>query len=126
MIFTNHLSELTILNKKSLQIFLQLLNPFAPHLTEELNEKVLKNLNKPITSMKWPNYDPKVLESDIITIAVQLNGKMRGTIVANSDEKEEVLIQIIKSDKKLKKFLEDKELLKTIVIPNKLVNLVLK
>ena len=75
MIFVNHLSSLDELDKKVLHQFLILLNPFAPHISEELNEKLGY---RTISGLKWPTYDEQFLSEDTVTLAIQFNGKTRG------------------------------------------------
>ena len=74
MIFTNHLVTLDTLDREVLDTFLILLNPFAPHLSEEINESLG---NDTITSIRWPEYDNSLIIENISTVAVQFNGKMR-------------------------------------------------
>ena len=71
MIFTNHLSSLNVLDKDVLRQFLILLNPFAPHMSEELNERLGY---RPIATSQWPEYDEKLIMDELITIAVQFKG----------------------------------------------------
>ena len=123
MIFTNHLVTLNTLDREVLDTFLILLNPFAPHLSEEINESLG---NDTITSIRWPEYDNSLIIENISTVAVQFNGKMRGTIDIESNSEQHVVRQIVMTDKNLKKFLEGMEEIKVIYIPNKLINFVLK
>ena len=123
MIFTNHLVTLDTLDREVLDTFLILLNPFAPHLSEEINESLG---NDTITSIRWPEYDNSLIIENISTVAVQFNGKMRGTIDIESNSEKHVVRQIVMTDKNLKKFLEGMEEIKVIYIPNKLINFVLK
>ena len=126
MIFTNHLTSLKELDSKVLHVFLQLLNPFAPHISEELNQKILKNGDEPLSSGKWPEYDDSLLDEDLYTIAVQINGKMRGTIDINSELQEDQITEIIFSDPKFRPYFEKMDIIKKIYVPNKLLNFVLK
>ena len=103
MIFTNHLVTLNTLDREVLDTFLILLNPFAPHLSEEINESLG---NHTITSIRWPEYDNSLIIENIVTVAVQFNGKMRGTIDIESNSEQQVVRQIVMMDKKLKKFSE--------------------
>ena len=123
MIFTNHLVTLDTLDREVLDTFLILLNPFAPHLSEEINESLG---NDTITSIRWPEYDNSLIIENISTVAVQFNGKMRGTIDIESNSEQHVVRQIVMTDKNLKRFLEGMEEIKVIYIPNKLINFVLK
>ena len=123
MIFTNHLVTLSTLDREVLNTFLVLLNPFAPHLSEEINAKLG---NDTITSIRWPEYDNSLIIENISTVAVQFNGKMRGTIEIELNSEQKTVRKTVMADKNLKKFFESKEEIKVIYIPNKLINFVLK
>ena len=123
MIFTNHLNTLNKLDRLIVQQFLQILNPFAPHISEELNE--LLGFEK-ISSCKWPNYDSNLIIEEKVTIAIQFNGKMRGTIDIGINFKEDQIMDMIKSEDKLNKYFNGYDIIKTVIVPNKLINFVLK
>ena len=123
MIFTNHLSSLKQLNIEVLHTFLQLLNPFAPHISEELNEKL--GFEK-LTSCKWPKYDKKLIVEEKITIAVQFNGKTRGTIDVEIDTKEDKVYEIVLNNDNFRKYLKGMDIIRKIYVPNKIVNIVIK
>jgi len=123
MIFANHLVTLDTLDKDILHQFLQLLNPFAPHVSEELNQEMGFNS---ISSLDWPRYDPALIQEEDIVIAVQFNGKTRGTINIVADSSKEDVVEIVRSDLKLKKYFENMLEMKIIHVPNKLINFVLK
>ncbi len=93
--------------------------PVIPHFASES----LKLLN--VNSLKWPEYDEKLLIEEIITFVVQINGKTRGILKTNRDISDKDLIKIIKKQKNLYKYLENKEIKKKIFIPNKLINLII-
>ena len=121
MILTNYLSTLDVLDKDVLHKFLILLNPFAPHLSEELNEKLGY---QPITLMQWPEYDEKLIIDKMITIAVQFKGKTRGTIDVAPGTNEEDAMQIVEDTSFGKKYLSDTSIIKIIYIPNKIINII--
>ena len=123
MIFANHLVTLDTLDKDILHQFLQLLNPFAPHVSEELNQEMGFNS---ISSLDWPKYDPALIQEEDIVIAVQFNGKTRGTINIVADSSKEDVVEMVRSDFKLKKYFENMLEMKIIHVPNKLINFVLK
>jgi leucyl-tRNA synthetase len=123
MILTNHLSTLDVLDKDVLHQFLILLNPFAPHLSEELNE-ILGY--EPITSTMWPEYDEKLIIDEMITIAVQFNGKTRGTINVAPDTNEKDAMQVVEDTAFGKKYLTLGEVIKVVYIPNKIINIITK
>lgn len=108
---------------KYLEGFLKLLNPVAPHLTEELYQNVL-NFTTSIAHSKWPEFDESVLVEDKVTVVIQVNGKLRDKVdVAVNIDKAE-LEKIALASEKVKSFIEGKEIRKVIVVPNKIVNIV--
>jgi len=122
MIFTNHLNKLEKLDKGVLHQFLILLNPFAPHLSEELNEKLGYG---PITNIKWPIHDQELTIEAKLTIAVQFNGKTRGTIDLTTDADEESALNQVRSTSFGKKYLSDANIIKIVYIPNRIINIIL-
>jgi len=106
----------------AIQSLLQLLAPFAPHVTEELWEQ-LGNSDSIHTST-WPAYDEQYLTSDTMTIVVQINGKVRAQLQVASDATEEQVVTAAKADKKVVAHLDGNEVKKTIYIPGKLVSFV--
>ncbi len=102
-----------------------LLAPYAPHLAEELWEYTGKTEGI-FESASWPQYDPAALAADEVTVVAQINGKIRARILAPADTGEERLKQIIFGDKQIQKHLDGKQILKVVVIPNKLVNVVIQ
>lgn len=105
--------------------FIKLLNPIAPHITEELWNKVLGHDNT-IAYEPWPTYDEYKLVQTEFNIAVQVNGKLRGTITVDVNDSEEVIKQKALLNENVKKHVEGKEIVKIIVIKNKIVNIVVK
>ena len=96
----------------------------APHITEELNE--MYQLGAVLCNSKWPTYDENKLIDDTITIAVQVNGKLRGTFETNHNAGEEKLKKLAVANENVSKHIEGKEIVKIIVIKNKIVNIVVK
>ena len=124
MILVNELEKQDEITKDDYSPLLILLNPDAPHITEELNEKY--KLGKPICESTWPDYDEEKIVDDSITIAVQVNGKVRGSIdIVKDEDDESVKAKAMKLENVIK-FTEGKEIVKTIVIKNKIVNIVVK
>jgi leucyl-tRNA synthetase len=124
----NALSDVVSSGSKSITIkfafesILKLLNPFTPHCTEEIwsnfgNNEILAKSN-------WPIFDEKLTVSDNVTIAVQINGKLRGTILVPNSLSSDEVKDIAKNSKEISKYLENVTIKKTIVIPNKIVNFV--
>ena len=122
MILTNHLMTLKELDKEVLHQFLILLNPFAPHLSEELNEQLGYGL---ITSMHWPEYDESLVVDEMVTMAVQFKGKTRGTIEVDLDINEDGAMEIVKRTDFGAKYLSQGDVRKVIYIPNKIINIII-
>ena len=112
------------ITKDEFRLLLQLLNPMAPHITEELNE--IYKLGKPICESTWPTYDETKVVDSSVNIGVQVNGKVRGTINISIDENEDSIKEKAINDENVKRHIEGKEIVKIIVIKNKIVNIVVK
>ena len=123
MILTNAYDEKETITKEDYHLLLTLLNPIAPHITEELNEMLGY---KPICESTWPKYDEEKTIDKTKEIGVQVNGKLRSSIKINSDDSKETIESIALNDEKIKKNILDKEIVKVIVVPNKIVNIVVK
>ncbi|HHY03941.1 MAG TPA: leucine--tRNA ligase [Thermoanaerobacterales bacterium] len=113
-----------VVKTEALENLLILLSPFAPHITEELWERIGKTQS--IHLMPWPEYDEEVLIEDEIEIVIQVNGKVRSRINVQRNIGKQDMEQMALSDDKVKDFLKDMKIVKTIVIPGKLVNIVAK
>ncbi len=124
MILSNELDKNETITKEEYRILLTLLNPVAPHITEELNEKY--NLGKPICESKWPIYDESKIVEKTANIAVQVNGKLRSTMKVQADASKEELIKLAKELDNVKKYIDGMTIIKEIVVPNKIVNIVVK
>ncbi|WP_237036364.1 leucine--tRNA ligase [Mediannikoviicoccus vaginalis] len=114
-------SKLTL---KDFETFLILLNPVAPHITEELWELNIKNGK--VHEQSWPEYDESKLVEDVIEIPVQINGKVKGTIKINIDEEKESIFDKVISSDEFKDALEGKKIIKKIYVSGKIINLVIK
>ena len=124
MILLNELEKLETVTKKDYRTLLHLLNPMAPHITEELNE--IYELGDHLCESSWPKYNKEKLIEDVVTIAIQVNGKLRGTMEVELDIDEKELEKLAKENDNVKKHIEDKEIIKIIVIKNKIVNIVVR
>lgn len=124
MIFINAVYKEETFTKEFAEGFLKLLNPIAPHMTEELWEYL--GHDKTIAYESWPTYDSSKLESDTFQMVVQVNGKVRGKIEVNSDTTKEEMEALAFQIENVKQFTEGKEILKVITIEKKLVNIVVK
>ena len=123
MIMVNEYEKQDVVTKADYKLLLTLLNPFAPHITEEMNEAIGE---KPICESEWPVYDESKIVEDEIEIGVQVNGKVRGTISINKDEEEDVIKEKALQVENVKKHIDGKEIVKFIVIKGKIVNIVVK
>ncbi len=124
MIFINAVYKEDVFPVEYAEGFVKLLNPVAPHITEELWEKLEHNTT--IAYEPWPVYDEAKLKDDTITIVVQVNGKVRGKMeVDSSISKEDMESKSFTIDN-VKEFTKDKEIVKVITVPKKLVNIVVK
>ena len=112
-----------ILDTKYLILFCKLLAPFAPHITEELWQEVLGN-KKSIHIETWPNYDETLLTEETVTVAIQINGKVRDTIEVKKGLAEKELMELVLAREKVKKYLQGKEIKKFIYIQDRLTNIV--
>ncbi|HIU23173.1 MAG TPA: leucine--tRNA ligase [Candidatus Fimihabitans intestinipullorum] len=124
MILVNRLEEAKTITRNDLRTLIHLLNPIAPHITEEMNE--LCELGTPLCESAWPTYDESKCESETFTMVVQVNGKVRGKIETGSDTTKEEMEKLAREIDNVKAHIEGKEIVKTIVVPKKLVNIVVK
>ena len=124
MVFINSVYKEEVFPLEYARNFLKLLNPVCPHVTEELWER-LGNENT-IAFEKWPEYDESKLVTDTKTIAVQVNGKVRGEITISVSEDEEIVKEKALECDNVKRHLEGKIVVKVIVIKGKIVNIVVK
>ena len=111
------------LNANSKLIYLQLLSPFAPHLSEELWSKYN---SESIFLSSWPTFNDKYLERDNFKIAIQVNGKLRATLDVSKNIEKTQLINECKNHPNVIKFISDKEIIKEVYVPGKIVNIVIK
>ncbi|MCI7332826.1 MAG: leucine--tRNA ligase [Mollicutes bacterium] len=124
MILANAYDKLDTISRKDYRTLLVLLNPIAPHVTEELNE--ILNLGKPICESEWLTYDENKISDETVNIAVSVNGKLRATFSVSKDTDKDELLNIAKSQENVIKHIEGHEIIKEIVVPNKIVNIVIK
>ncbi len=124
MVFINAIYKEEVFPKEYAEGFVKLLNPICPHITEEL-WNILGHDNT-IAYEAWPVYDEAKLVQTEFDIAVQVNGKLRGTITISVEDTEEVIKEKALSNENVKRHTEGKEVVKVIVIKNKIVNVVVK
>ena len=126
MVFTNEASKWDMRPRAVLSPFLNLLNPFAPHLAEDLAARLGGEYAGTLAYQPWPAYDEAFLVEDTIEFPVQVNGKLRGHIVIAPDTSREEIEQMALDCEKVQQFVSGKEIKKVIVVPNKLVNIAAK
>ena len=124
MIMVNEYEDMQTISKADYRILLHLLNPIAPHITEELNE--ICDLGEILATSPWPTYDESKTVSSEIEIGVQVNGKLRSAIKITKDAPKEEVERIALAEENVKKYTQDKEIVKVIVVPNRIVNIVVK
>ena len=123
MILTNAYQDAKSISKEDYRLLLTLLNPIAPHITEELNESIGFS---PIVNGTWPVYDEDKTKDTTVTIAVSVNGKVRGKLEVDVDTPSDILQEKAFTLPNVQNFTNSKEIVKVIAIPNKIVNIVVK
>ena len=124
MSMTNEFYRAKKINKAEFNTFLHLLNPFAPHMTEEIYQRI--GNDKTIAQTPWPKYDEDKTVEDMIELPIQINGKLRSTIKVELDTPEEKVKELVHNDDHIKKFIADKTIVKEIFVKNKIYNIVVK
>ncbi len=124
MTLANDIYDNGSLTKDELKTFVKLLCPFAPHLCEELWENL--GGNSFCSLAEWPAYDEAKTIDSTVEIAIQVNGKLRGTIMIDANAQKDDALALVKEDEKIKPFIEGKTIIKEIFVPKKLVNIVVK
>ena len=122
MIFVNAVYKAEVFPREYALGFLKILNPIAPHISEELNEMI--GNKEIIATSSWPKYDESKLVVNTIELAVQVNGKLRGTIKVNKDEDDEIVKKAAFELETVKNNTMGKEIKKVIVVKNRIVNIV--
>ncbi|MBE6537731.1 MAG: leucine--tRNA ligase [Ruminococcaceae bacterium] len=120
----NSIYEVGHLTKDELVTFAKLLSPFAPHVAEEINE--LLGGKDLISIAKWPEYDESKTIDDTVQLPVQINGKVRTTVFVPNDASKDDILAIVKGDEKVSAAIEGKTVIKEIVVPGKIINIVIK
>ena len=125
MALINDISNVKSINKEELRIFSILLNPFAPHVTEEVYE-VCKLGDGILAEAEWPEYDESKCVDESVEIVVQVNGKIKAKLNIPVDADKDAVLDLAKNDENVKKAVDGMKIIKEIVVPKKLVNLVVK
>lgn len=122
MSLLNQINNIKSINQKELKIYLILLNPFAPHITEEIWGNC--GFEGYITDQKWPDFDESKCKNDVVQIAIQINGKIKARIDINKDLDKSEVIKIAKENINISGEIKNKIIKKEIYVPGKLVNIV--
>ncbi len=125
MALINDISNVKSINKEELRIFSILLNPFAPHVTEEVYE-ACKLGDGILAEAEWPEYDESKCVDESVEIVVQVNGKIKAKLNIPVDADKDAVLDLAKNDENVKKTIDGMKIIKEIVVPKKLVNLVVK
>ena len=125
MALINDISNVKSINKEELRIFSILLNPFAPHVTEEVYE-ACKLGDGILAEAEWPEYDESKCVDESVEIVVQVNGKIKAKLNIPVDADKDAVLDLAKNDENVEKAIDGMKIIKEIVVPKKLVNLVVK
>ena len=125
MALINDITATGAITKEELKIFTILLNPFAPHITEEVFE-MCKLGDGIVAEQKWPEYDEAKCKDETIEIVVQVNGKIKTKLNIPVESEKNAVLEMAKADANVAKAIENMNIIKEIYVPNKLVNLVVK
>lgn len=122
MTLLNEMKSLGKITKKDFRTYITLLNPVAPHMTEELWEMMA--YEGELNQTTWPSYDEDKLSFDSFEMPVQVNGKVRATVMMDKDANKEDAIKSAQEDNNIKSYIEGKEIRKIIYVPGKILNIV--
>ena len=123
MTLLNEMKSLGKITKKDFKTYITLLNPVAPHMTEELWEMMA--YEGELNQTTWPSYDEDKLSFDSFEMPVQINGKVRGKVIMDKDASKEDAIKSAQEDNNIKSYIEGKEIRKIIYVPGKILNIVI-
>ena len=124
MAFLNTVYEVGSITKDELATFAKLLSPFAPHVTEEVYS--ILGFDGLISLAKWPEYDEAKTIDDAIEMPIQINGKVKAVIVIPVNAGKDEVLNIVKSDDRIATAIDGKTIIKEIVVPGKIINIVVK
>ena len=124
MAFLNTVYEVGTITKDELATFAKLLSPFAPHAAEEVYS--ILGYEGLISLAKWPEYDEAKTIDDAIEMPVQINGKVRAVLTIPVNAAKDDILSIVKADSRIESAIEGKTIIKEIVVPGKIINIVVK
>ena len=112
--------------RSALGILTRLVSPMMPHLAEEMHARLNPDARELVAELPWPEADPTLLVAETVTIAVQVMGKLRGTIEVAPDSPRDAVIAAAKADANVARTLQDKRIIKEVYVPNRIVNFVVQ
>ena len=124
MALLNEISAIGTINKKEYRDLLIMLNPFAPHITEEIYQAL--GFKGMLNEQEWVKYDESLCVEEMMEIVIQINGKLRSKLTVAVDTDKDEIIAMAENDEKIKEMTAGKNIVKKIYVPNKLVNIVVK
>lgn len=124
MALLNEISAIGTINKKEYRDLLIMLNPFAPHITEEIYQAL--GFKGMLNEQEWVKYDERLCVEEMMEIVIQINGKLRSKLTVAVDTDKDEIIAMAENDEKIKEITAGKNIVKKIYVPNKLVNIVVK
>ena len=124
MTLINDFTKAGAITKNDLIVFIKLLHPFAPHLTEEIYETL--GCEGLLTLAQWPEYDEEKTKDAVINMGVQVNGKVRGNVDIPAEADQDAAVEAAKADPQINKFLDGKNIVKVIFVKGKILNFVVK
>jgi len=123
-VLVNELYKESVFPRSVAETFVKLLSPYVPHLAEELWERL--GHNPSISKAQWPAWDENLTVDANIEVVFQVNGKVRSRTTVEKGASKETLLSLARDDEKIRSWLEGKTIVKKIVVPDKLVNIVVK
>lgn len=124
MTFVNEATVADTVSKSSVKTLLRLLSPFAPHICDELSERL--GDEEFILNAAWPQYDEKLLQRDTVDLVIQVNGKRRNNLTVAKGLAAKDLEKLVLDDEEVKRFVTGHEVVRIVIVPNRLVNVVVK
>jgi leucyl-tRNA synthetase len=124
MVFVNEMTQRPTRSRAALESFLLLLAPYAPHLAEELWERI--GHGESLAYEAWPPADPRWLVREMVTVVVQVNGKLRSRLEVEAGADEQTVLDLAEANENVARWLVDKQVLKRVYVPGKLVNFVVR
>lgn len=124
MTFVNEVMLASTLHRDDMLAFLKVLSPFAPHIADELSERISEH--DFLLNHTWPTFDAALIVDNEVEVVIQINGKKRGSLALKKDALEDEVRTLALQDSDIKRFIEDKQIVKVVVVPNRIVNIVVK